>query len=443
MGVNSLHPEITTQRLLEWQVMRDTFGGEREVKSRGEVYLPMPSGFRAMSDGGLAAYSAYRMRADFPEIVAPAIAAMVGIVHSKESQITMPDSMEWVWENADGHGLSLEAFHRRITRHLLWLGRYGVMADAPMDGGDPFLVGYAAEAVINWDKDWYVLDESYLKRTGFAWDRVDRFRVLYLDGGRYVSEIHEGDAVEVVTPSARGARPLDVVPFVVGNARDLVPDIETPPLIGAANAALGIYRNSADYELQLFMSSQPTLVALNGDAPKIVGSGVVHEMKGAGDFPPDLKYVSPPSEGMEEKRAAMKEKRASAAAAGAKMFQQEERSQESGEARKLRFAAETASLMSVALVSAGLLEKGLRYIAMMQGLNPSDVVVAPPKDLMDTTMNPQELASLFQVYEGGGMSWQTYYEAGQRGGIMSPERDHEAEFALIDDPGADEDALVI
>jgi hypothetical protein len=78
----------------------------------------------------------------------------------------------------------------------------------------------------------------------------------------------------------------------------------------------------------------------------------------------------------------------------------------------------------------------------MQGLNPSDVVVSAPKDLMDTTMNAQDFAALFGVYREGGMSWQTFYEAGQRGGIMSPERDHEQEFALIDGEGVT-DATVI
>ena len=443
MGVSSLHPSITPQRLAEWQVMRDTMAGQEHIKAKAERYLPMPGGFRAQPDGGQAAYQAYRKRSDFPEIVAPAIAAMVGIVHSKESQIEMPDAMMGIWENADGHGLTLEAFHRRITRNLLLMGRYAVLADAPMGGGDPYLTGYSAEAVINWDRDWFVLDESEMVRDGFTWDFVNRYRVVELVDGRYVATLYDGDsgAVEVVTPTMQGGGALELVPLAIGNARDLVPDAETPPLIGVGNAAVSIYQLSADYRHQLYMSGQETLVAINGPAPEAVGAGVVHQMDGNGDLPPDLKYVSPSCAGIDAHKEAMQEQRRSAAEAGARMFDQGERAQESGEARRLRFAAETASIMSVALVSAGLLERGLRYIAMMRGVDPSQVVVTPPADLMDTTMSPQDYAALFAVYERGGMSWDTFYEAGRKGGIMSAERDAEQEFALIDGHSMADDAF--
>ena len=436
MSVNSLHPEITTERIAEWRLLRDAMAGESAIKKRGEVYLPKPSGFKSQPDDGEAAYEAYRKRADFPEILAPSIAAMVGIVHAKETQIEMPEAMAWLWEDADGHGLSLEAFHRRITRNLLWLGRYGVLADAPRDGGEPFLVGFAAEAVINWDIDFFVLDESDFERTGFTWDFVNHYRVLRLDNGFYVQEIYkEGaqtDASEALEPTTRGGRRLERVPFQIGNARDLKSDIETPPLIGVANAARAIYQLSADYRHQLFMSGQETLVALNGDPPEYVGAGVVHAMSGGdGGFPPDLKYVSPTCAGIKEHREAMREHREAAVMAGARMFETN-RSQESGEARRLRFASETANLMSVALTSAGLLERSLRDIAMMIGANESEVVVNPPADLLDTTMNPTEAQALMAIWQSGGISYQTFYENLQRGGIASPERDHEAEDQLID-----------
>jgi hypothetical protein len=50
-------------------------------------------------------------------------------------------------------------------------------------------------------------------------------------------------------------------------------------------------------------------------------------------------------------------------------------------------------------------------------------------------MTPQDFAALFGVYERGGMSWETYFERGQRGGIFSPEVTADEEFTRIDNAG--------
>lgn len=440
-SVNNKHPDLTASRLAEWRLLRDAMEGARAVKDGGERYLPMPSGFKAMPDGGKAAYQdAYKMRAIVPEILAPSISAMIGIIHSKETQINLPESMARIWEDADGNGMPLEAFHRRITRYLLWLGRYGVLTTAPADGGDPFLVGYSGDAIINWDRDFYVLDESGVVRSGFDWKENPRFRVLELVDGVYVSTVYEGEPLRAILesrPEARGGRGLEYVPFSVGNARDISTDLEAPPLVGVANAVIDAYQLSADWRWQLYMSGQETLVAFNvDDAPGMVGAGAIITMNGSADgATPDLRYVSPSCSGIDAHERAIQKQMDAAVMAGARMFDRAQ-GQESGEARRLRFASETANLMSVAQVSAGLLERGLRNVARMSGIDDvSDIVVAPPKDLLDSTMTPMEFAQLFAVYTQGGMSWETFYERGQSGGIFSNERDAEQEYALLESGG--------
>jgi len=435
--VRTKHPQVTPAREREWQLASDAFSGESAIKGGAETYLPMPSGFQGTGDPKRA-YETYKERARFPEIFAPSVSAMVGVVHGQKIQIDMPDGMAFLWENATGgsQGLPLEAFHRRITRNLLVSGRYGVLADAPEGGGDPFLAGYAGGAVINWDEDFFVLDETHMAREGFNWSRVERYRVLDLEKGRYVQRIYEGAKLDLVSEAfgARmGGQPLDEVPFVVANARDVVPDIETPPLIGVARAALAIYQLNADYRHQLYMSGQETLVAINGEAPDYVGAGVVHQMSGGDQKAPDLKYVAPSCSGIEAHKDAMQEQREAAVMAGARMLEQSEQVQESGEARKLRFASETANLMSVAVTSCAVLERALRNVAGMMGLNADDVVVTPPSDLMDHTMEPDKAEALVRIWQNGAISYDTLYENLQRGGIASAERDADAELSSIDD----------
>lgn len=437
MSVTSLHPQITPERVEEWRLMRDAFAGESAVKKRGEIYLPKPSGFNGTADPNQA-YINYKGRAQFPEILAPSIGAMVGIIHAREIQIEMPDPMAFLWERAtnDEQPLPLEAFHRRITRQLLTQGRYGVLADAPEGGGDPYLTGFPAQTIINWDRDFYVLDETDFFRDGFVWRELPKFRVLRLEDGRYVQEVYEGEdlgEVRTIEGAGLGGRALNRIPFAVGNARDIVPDIETPPLIGVGRAALAIYQLNADYRHQLYMSGQETLVAINGDAPEYVGAGVVHEMRGSEGITPDLKYVTPDCSGIEAHKEAMTDNREAAVMAGARMFENTDNQQESGEARRLRYASETANLMSVALSSCGLIERGLRNVAVMLGLNENDVVVTPPADLLDHSLDPIKAKSLVEMWQAGAYSYETLYENLRKGGIASTERTAEDELQLIDD----------
>lgn len=421
--------------------MRDAIAGEGAVKAASTTYLPMPGGFKAQTDGGTAMYAAYLDRANFPEILSPTLFALVGIAHGKEIKIDLPPQLERLWEDCDGDGLPLEAFHKRITRQLLGVGRYGVLADAPEEGGDVFLAGYTAESILNWDVNFFVLDESGYERTGFDWEMVDRQRVLSLEDGRYVQSVYvDGNLVSEAMPMARGGAGLQVVPFTVASAVDVSGQIHSPPLIGVARAAKAIYQLSADYRWQLFMSGQETLVAINGPAPTAVGAGVVHQMEGGEGVTPDLKYVSPSCAGIDAHLRGMQDKRLEAIQAGARLLEQDQQSQESGSARQLRFASETATLTSIVQASCGLLERALRDVALMEGLSEADVVVTPPKDLLANTLSASDFAALFGVYEAGGMSWETLYALGREGGVYSPERTAEEEFALIDGQGVTADA---
>lgn len=434
MDVDTKHPEYTLERIADWDICERAYEGESAVKAAGVEYLPMPNGYLSMQDGGLGAYQAYLNRAQFPDVMAPSVGAMIGIVHGTEIQIDVPDGLSYLHENANGDGLTLVDLHRRITRALLVQGRVGVLADAPEGGGDPFLALYSGRSIINWDEDFFVLDETHMARDGFKWEQVRQFRVLqFLDGRYQQTRYRENDQVDI-TPTRQGGGYLDRVPFAVGSAKDIGPSIETPPLVGVARAVKAMYQLSADYRLQLFMSGQETLVAINGEAPGIVGAGVVHQMMGSGEagMQPDLKYVSPACTGIQAHKDAIEMNRDAAAQAGARLFDQGERAQESGEARALRYRSETANLQSVAQMSCALLERGLRNIAAMKGLNEADVIVNAPEDLLEGAMTPTDAQALWTLVKDRGLSYDTFYALMQKGGLASPERTADDEYRLMD-----------
>lgn len=444
--IDAKHPQYTAQRAKEWQLMRDAVEGESAIKVRGEAYLPKPGGFDAMADGGKAAYAAYKARASFPEILAPSLAAMIGIAHGKEIEIEIPAALEYLWEDADGYGMPLEVFHRKITRELLLVGRYGVLADAPEGGGEPYLAGYIGESLINWDTDFFVLDESGPVRDGFEWRDQILFRVLRLERGVYVQEVYNdttGAAAGSAVPVKVGGQVLTEVPFAVASAVDLKADIRTSPLIGVARNALAIYQLDADQRHQLFMSGQETLIGINCEPPKIVGAGVTAGVFGAEGMSVDVKYVSPTCSGIEAHAEKIKDLREAAVMAGARLLEQSDNVQESGNARALRFASETATLTSVLQSSCALLERALRNVAAMKGLDGEAITVKAPATLLDTTMTPADAEALNRLWQQGAISYQTLFENLLRGGIASPERDADAEFALRDaeDVGEEEEEI--
>lgn len=433
-NVETKHPSLTPQRLKEWKLCREAYEGEGDIKAAGEEYLPKPSGYTKNADGGAAAYAAYKERAQFPDIMAPSIGAMIGIIHAKEIPVDMPDALEYLREDIDGEGATLVDFHKEITRQLLVLGRYGVLADAPAGGGDPYLAGYKAPTVINWDKDFFVLDETAMVRDGFVWASKDQHRVLEMDGVSYIAQVHTTGGVEDVTPTRQGGGTLPRIPFAIASAKDMGPDIEATPLAGIARAAKAMYQLSADYRLQLFMSGQETLAAINADAPDFVGAGVVVEIKSNGEMDADLKYVSPSCSGIKAHDEAIEKNKMAAIQAGARLFEQSNEGNESGTARSMRFRSETANLMTIAQASCSLLEKSLRNVAML--LNQSDaaqeaITVPAPKDLLDATMTPQDAIALWELVLSGGLASETYYERIKQGGIASDERTFEDELALI------------
>jgi hypothetical protein len=427
-------------RIDEWQMMRDCARGATAVAGRGKAYLPMPSGFGTQEDRGVAMYGAYAMRAQFPDILAPTLRGMVGVIHRVEAQIEGLEEgkpLSYLWEAATLDGLPLEALHRRITGEVLQMGRYGLLTDVSAEGGQPYLAGYSAESLINWSeqRDFFVLDESGLKREKFDWRDFKRYRVLELIEGKYTAEIYDGQGAEApqgaFEPSIAGGKKLEEIPFVVIGPRDLAVRPDEPPLIGVARASLALYRLDADYRHQLFSTGQETFVVINGDAPSAVGSGVIITLKGEQSVTPDAKYVSPTGKGIEAHRLAIQDERDNAVASGSSLFDNEQGQGESGEARKLRLGAQRATLTSVALASAAGLERALRYAAMFVGQNPDEIIVKPNLQFVEQVMNPLDAANLVKVWQAGAISKQTLYENLQRGEVASSERTFEEEEELI------------
>jgi hypothetical protein len=225
--VREHHPDLI---LVEPDYMecRDAIAGATTVKRKGEVYLPMPSGFRG-SAKPVDMYEAYKLRAQFPDLLAPTVQGMLGIIHHGEAYVEGLEEgkpLAAMWEKATPDDLPLETLHKRITEEILTVGRVALLVDLPPEGGDvPWIAFYKAESLINWSesRNFYVLEEDYRVRNGFSWEAKKRYRILELVDGTYQVEVvdedgkaildnsetedqdvEEGVATSVVVPQVRG-----------------------------------------------------------------------------------------------------------------------------------------------------------------------------------------------------------------------------------------------
>ncbi len=450
MSLESTHP-LYDLYAPEWSTLRDMMGGERAVKAARDKYLsPTASmiidGFGKGEDKlGEKVYQGYLQRAQFPDYFFEAVETYVGMLNHKPATFELPPQMQPLLESCTLEGETLHDFLRNIHREQLTTSRIGIMADLPKvkdaAGGAPvtkdpkpiipYLTYYVAESVRNWDSaengqgfsalNLVILDESgYERMADFTWERRKRFRVLAL--GPVMTNEPEGKPSVyrngLFTDAAGAAltyndaameeltylgNPLNEVPFVFINTRDLLSTPDLPPLSGLGKLVLAIYRGEADYRQGLFMTGQDTLV-VKGDVKSSNVPGAEDALRtGAGaridvDANGDAKYIGVNSQGLPEQRASLENdhKRASTKA-GQLLPSGKSNSQESGEALKTRLGAQTASMTQIAQSSAQGLERILKTIATWMGADPNAVKVTPNLEFGELPVNITDLTQLMSA----------------------------------------------
>lgn len=423
MALDSKHPDYSKLFTI-WKKLRDCYEGEQAIKLAGELYLPATPGQNI--DGmepngrGYKNYQAYKMRARFPNYVKRAVEQMVGAMNSQAAVIELPAALEPLREAATTRGESLDLLLRRINAEQLTVGRIGLMCDLPAGQtlqGLPSIATYDAETIINWDDgrrdmpviqslNLVVLNETENERQAdFEWLEVIKYRVLVLGDvtanepvGVYRQGIFRDktdfDEAALFEPKLRG-RTLEQIPFVFINATDLLPSAMMPPLNELADLCLTIYRGEADYRQGLFAQSQDTLVVIGGDPETEYRVGY-----GATICPPiggDTKFIGTNSAGLPEQRAALENDRKEAGEIAGQMLDTTSRQKESGEALKVRVAAQTVTLKQIALTGGEGLQAILRTIAVWAGADPAKVIVTPNTEFVEAGMTPAEFLQLEQA----------------------------------------------
>lgn len=420
-SLSSPHPEASAAKS-DWTLMRDAYKGERQVKSKNTIYLPMTSsqivdgGLTNIESVGFKSYDAYKKRARFPNFTREAIQQALGMMHSQPPEIKMPKSMEKITSRM---GEPLNVLLQKINTEQLLTGRVGLMADMPENpapGEDiPYLATYIPERCINWDDgrveqlvpqrlNLVVLNESEFERkSDFTWEENQKYRVLIIgdiEENESASEYRQGvfeaehfDENKLMTPMWRG-RSLTKIPFIFINSCDITPDVDDPPLLDLGNMCMTIYRADADYRQNLFMQGQDTFVTIGGGWDETeevrVGAGSRIDLPMGGD----AKYVGVTSSGLSEQRQALENLERRAGSMGAQTLDSTSRERESGDSLRIRVAARTADLNTIADTGAAGLESILKIVAEWMGENPDEVSVLPNKEFGEMPLTGQTMVEI-------------------------------------------------
>lgn len=474
------HPDYSLHSK-EWELMRDAMGGEEHVKALGFKYLKPTAGMvldgaaavnRTYENLGWTAYCAYRDRAVFPDHVEIGVETLVGILNSKPTVVKVPKKMEPLLERFTAEGDNFAAAVRKLHAEQLVTGRAGLLIDMPATLSEehpfPYVALYKAEDIVNWDEgltddkvdklNLVVLKEDIHVRDGYNWTPREQYRSLILqsiDPGEDVGTDNQAyykyavsighpqaDETQFKTPRYSG-NPLNKIPFVFVNTKDLASKPDKPPLLGLARMCFTIYRAEADYRTTLYMQGQETLVViggiLNANSSDSQGEGSDSVRTGAGaridvNIGGDAKYIGVSADGLEEQRHSLENDHKAASVRTGQLMAPGKASLESGESLKTRLAAQTATLSSIAITAASALERALKMIAEWIGESPAEVRVEPNMQFIQTGIDGQDLVQLITAKNlGYPVSSETLHALALERGITTKSFDEEMS-AISSDP---------
>lgn len=265
-----------------WTLVDDVCAGQRRIKSKTTEYLPQPNPSDTGPDN-TERFKQYIARAIFLNAAGRTKTGMVGAVFDKEPVMQVPPALDYVEDDVDGAGVSINQQARGCLSHILQSGRAGLLTDYPKTEGATSMADQTsgkiranilvipAVNVVNWRVEkvgavykltMLVFRESVTEPSGFGVDSITQYRVLKLEGGIYTQEIYRKAKEDwvlfegpIIMRNGAGG-PWGEIPFTFVGANNNDSVVDPAPLYDMAEINIGHYHNSADYEDSVYFCGQ-------------------------------------------------------------------------------------------------------------------------------------------------------------------------------------------
>ncbi len=189
--------------------------------------------------------------------------------------------------------------------------------------------------------------------------------------------------------------------------------------MGLVDETLGHYQLSADYRQSLFLTAQPT-PWLTGFAeeekPSQIGSGALWA---SGNPEARVGMLEFQGAGLEALRQALLDSEARMVLLGARFFERPKAGVETAAALRLRFAADGATLTTIAQTVGDGLARALRWSAEWAGLPGEAVNLEMNKDFLPEMLSAQDLRALLELWQGGAISHDDVIANLKRGDVVA------------------------
>ncbi len=446
--------------LPRWELMDALYEGEHGVHEEGEVYLPR------LHEEDDRAYAARLKMTPLFNATYRTIAGLRGMMFRKPPTIEVPPAITDMLADIDLAGTSLIALLQKITDAALTFGRYGLLVDYPETNAGatkadakalnyrPMIVMYDAEAIYNWrtsrvngatvlsrvqlEED----DETLDPENEFKTKSEKRYRVLDLDeAGYYRQRVFKkaannvGEPVqdgEDVYPTMNGAK-MQCIPFFIGGADCIGPDVEAPPLIDLGTTNIHHYMQASSYERGCFFSGLPTMFVSGADPDDTeiaIGGAIANILPR-----PDSKawYVEISGDFV-ALRNNLEDKKKEMAVLGARMLEQQQRQVESGASAALRHGGEESLLASMSATIGAVATQALKVFSEWEGAT-GDVSVKLNKDFLPGDMPMSDLVALVGAWQSGAISEEAKFDYLKRKEFYVGDLTFEEEQARINNAG--------
>jgi hypothetical protein len=435
--------------LPSWNLVDDCVKGSAAIKSEGTKYLPKPNADDNSAEN-TTRYKDYKERASFVNFTGHTKSGLIGLVFRKDMEVDFPATVEYLVENANGAGLTLDQLARDVVGEVLEAGRYGLLVDYPaaeegLTAAEVTalnlranILPYKAKSIINWRTEniggvsvlsLVVLSEDHgvIFEDGFGSEIKEYHRVLRLIDGVYTQELYdEGDQLLFDSvPRKRDGSVWNEIPFIFVGAENNDTGVDKAPLLDIAEINVSHYRNSADYEESSFMVGQPTPFVsglTQSWVDSVMKGGVILGSRSAILLPDGgaagLLQADPnqmPERGMEMKEAQMVK-------IGARIII-DNKGTETAEAARIRFGGQSSQLGTVV----GNAESGIIQCTewVMEFMGEGEVELVLNREFYDATIDPQTIMAQIQLVDRGIIADTDLRTNLRKGGMIANDRTDE------------------
>lgn len=474
MPVNSTHPQYDANVLL-WERNRDAVAGQDAIKAKGDRYLPRPNAADVSAENR-ARYDRYLERALWYAAPERTKNSLIGSVFRKGAEKQeLGTAIDYLAEDADGAGVSLEQLSKEVVGELLEVGRIGILTDyPPAETGlseeevarrnlRASLLTYPAENIINWRVEKVggklvttlivLKEEMEVEDDGYSVKTEEVYRVLALEKGTYVQRLFKKDGTQVgadIVPRKANGALWTEIPFVVIGAETNRLEVDKAPLTHLCNHAIAYWQTSADHRENLYMHGQLTLgIASDLSSEEFAKANPNGVMIGApmgvflgagGSF---TTASAPESNSLSK---ALEDLRTEMAELGAQIITKGSNAQ-TAEAARIDAAAESSVLSNLVGNASEGIEQALEWAAEFMGGDPAKVLFKLNTEFFDESLDPQTRTVMLNELDRGIIAKADYRRLLRKADHIDPLRtdeeiDADAEAAgpaLGDIPPAGED----